>query len=397
MPLRFDLSEAFETPQKISNLKQVVPPISLNFQNTLHQPLQTHQHQPLQHQPQQPLTFTIGGYSQPTGLVRRFAAPVLERLGIGQQQKFDDTKCQRADDESNDQYSIKQGKGMTWSVLFKNDTGRSHPNSLLGDFGHAERLPAWVHLVAGVAFGVYTVVRPIAITKEHTAAELWTTLAAAAVCFCFLSSTIYHITSPSQRLAFWTRQIDYTGIYAAIAFGSVADYSIATRSFENVSWISIVDGPIAALCTCVFFLARRGLLPSSDTWSSYLGGCTVNFGLFRRMHIDKAHTGTRQATSFLIAISYFVSTPSLFRTVGTENALVVLGLEIGCLILLIFGMVIDNAFVWPDVSLSRGKGPSFLVCKPCGCIGSAHSIWHVLSVIAAVKGAIAREMALSWQ
>ena len=379
MPLKFDLSGLNQPP--------------LYHQQPLH-------HQPPLHPPppsQQQLTFTIGSFSNPhVGLVRRFAAPMLQRLGMTAK-PFDETKCQLAEDDVNDQYRIKKGNNICWAVLFKNDTGNLHPRSLLGNFGHAERLPAWIHMAAGLAFGVYAAIRPTVITTEHTSAETWTTLAAAAACFCFLSSTVYHVTSPSEKLAFFTRQLDYTGIYVAIAIGSIADYAIATRSFENVSFLSIADGPIAAFLTCVFFLARRGLLPSADTWSSYLGGCTVSLGLFRRMHIDKAHTGTRQATSFLLAISYFVTTPSLFRTIGNENAFIVFGLEIGCLLVVLLGMAIDNTFSWPDSLLSKGKGPSFLVCKPCGCIGTAHSIWHALSVIAAVKGAVGRELALSWQ
>jgi len=113
------------------------------------------------------------------------------------------------------------------------------------------------------------------------------------------------------------------------------------------------------------------------------------------MHIDKAHTGARQATSFLLVISSFVTTPSLFINLGLDNALVIIGLELGCLFAVVLGIFMDNAFVWPDVRLANGKGPLVLVCKPCGCIGSAHSFWHILSVVAAVKGAIGREFALS--
>ena len=285
---------------------------------------------------------------------------------------------------------------MCWSVLCRNDTGRRHPKSLLGDFGHAERLPAWLHLGASAAFGVYGVLRPTLITQQHTIAESWTTVSVFATAFCFASSTVYHVTSPSKRLAYFTRQIDFAGIYAAIALGYVADYAIATRSFNNTSVLSVIDGPLACVLTLCFFLARRGLLPSSDTWSAYLGGCTVNFGLFRRMHVDKAHTGTRQATSFILAIAAFVSTPSLFKSIGTGNALVVVGLEVACFALLVVGMSIDNAGTWPDANLSAGRGPSMLVCKPCGCVGSAHALWHGLTIAAAVKVAVGRELALQW-
>ena len=352
-------------------------------------------------------TFTIGNNSPTspwtspyatgaTGLVRRFASPVLQRIGLATGAPVDPTKCDRADDEENDQYTVRPGHNLWWSVLFRNDTGRKHPKSILGDFGHAERLPAWIHLISSVAFLVYGVLRPTLITKIHTAAETWTTVAVFASAFCFASSTVYHVTSPSRSLAYFTRQLDFAGIYLALSLGYVADYAIATLSFTNTSVLSVIDAPAAALLTFGFFIARRGLLPAEETWSSYLGGCTLNFGLFRRMHIDKSHTGTRQATSFILAVASFVSAPALFRSIGTNNALVVLALEVSCLLFVIVGMTLDNATQWPDLSLSRGRGPRFLICKPCGCVGSAHSIWHLLTVVAAVKVAVGRELALSW-
>lgn len=329
-----------------------------------------------------------------TGLVRRFTAPVLQRIGVASEE---DTKCSRGDDPAHDQYTIPAGKSMCWAVLCKNDTGKKHPGSLLGDYGHIERLSSWVHLVSGIAFVIYTAVRPFAITVEHTAAELCTTLAAGAVAFAFLSSTVYHVTSPSKKLAAWTRQLDYSSIYLALGFGYVADFSIATRSFQNTSVLSVLDGPLACVLVGVFFLIRRGLISTDKTWDTYLGGCTLSFGLMRRMHLDLNHTGVRQSTSFLLSISYFVTVPALYSNFGSNEATTILFLELLCLVILVAGMVLDNGFVFPDVALSEGKGPKFLVCKRCGCIGTSHAIWHILSVLAAAKGAASREYALSLQ
>ena len=313
------------------------------------------------------LTFSLGLPQPQTSLVRRFATPVLQRFGLAAEPE----KCaERADDPENDQYTIQPGRSMIWSVLFHNDTGKKHPNSLLGDYGHIERLSSWIHLVSGIGFMVYAIVRPFSITTEHTLAESFTTAAAGAVAFAFLSSTAYHITAPSKRLTYWTRQLDYIGIYVALSLGSVADYGIATRSFQNVSILSVIDGPLAATVTMIFFLSRRSLLPSDATWDTWLGGCTLSFGLMRKGHIDLDQTGIRQATSFLITIAYFVTVPTVFNNFGTRNAITVLMLEFGCLALLIIGMFLDNTIAYPDKLLSQGKGPKFLVCKSCGCIGA---------------------------
>lgn len=328
-------------------------------------------------------------------LVRRLATPVMQQFGVSA--RLPEKKCTRADDDENDQYTIRPGRWMCWSVLFRNDTGKQHPNSLLGNYGHAERLSAWIHLVGGVAFLLYAVARPFVLTEEHTLAESTATAAAYGVAFAFLSSTIYHVTAPSKQLTVWTRQLDYVGIYTALALGYVTDVAIATRSFENVSTLSVVDGPLACAFVAIFFFIRRVFTTANETWDTYLGGCTLSFGLMRRGHLDLDHTGTRQSTSFLLGISYFVTIPSLYSNVGSRDATVIFLLELGCLALLVGGMVVDNVLVYPDVSLSRGKGPRFLACTSCGCIGTSHAIWHAFSVAAAVKGACSREFALSLQ
>jgi predicted membrane channel-forming protein YqfA (hemolysin III family) len=342
-------------------------------------------------------TFSLAAPSNSSssaGLVRRFAAPVLKRIGIASETE---KKCSHGDDPEHDQFTIQPGRSMCFAVLCKNDTGRKHPGSLLGDFGHIERLSSWVHLVSGIVFAIYAILRPFVITREHTVAESMTTAAAWSVAFAFFSSTVYHVTSPSKSLALWTRQLDYFAIYLGIAVGSVADFAISTRSFQNTSILAVVDGPLACVLVAIFFFVRRSILPSDATWDTFLGGCTLSFGLMRKTHLDLNHTGVRQATSFLLSIAYFVTVPLLFDNFGTTEAATIFLLELGCLGILVAGMVLDNHFVFPDVALSEGKGPRFLVCKGCGCIGSSHALWHILTVLAAIKCQGSREYALSLQ
>ena len=383
MTLRFDLSGISQRSATAcgvceDDVYSSIPASRFEFPNppaTNHHAVQTAALAPAS----QPLRFSLGMSPSASmnsipvgapGLVRRFAAPVLQRFGVAPQSP--EKKCKRADDDEHDQYTIRPGRSMCWSVLFRNDTGRKHPGSLLGDYGHIERLSAWVHLLGGIGFLVYAVLRPLAITNEHTIAESLATSAAGAVAFAFLSSTVYHVTAGSKTLTVWTRQLDYVGIYTALGVGCVADFAIATRGFENVSILSVVDGPLACTMTAIFFLIRRALTSPDDTWNTYLGGCTLTFGLMRRGHLDLDHTGARQSTSFLLAISYFVTIPSLYNNFGTRDATTILLLELGCLMLLVVGMLVDNLIVFPDKALSEGRGPKFLACTSCGCIGYAH-------------------------
>jgi hypothetical protein len=170
---------------------------------------------------------------------------------------------------------------------------------------------------------------------------------------------------------------------------------IATRGFASTPYLAIIDVPLAALITFIFFIVRRVMLPQDESWSTYLGGCTLYFGLMKRGHIDTAHAATRQATSLLLTLGYFTGQAASFETFGVETAAILLSIEIVGLLIVIFGMSLDNVFAWPDANLARGKGPRWLVCSGCGCVANGHALWHVLSVIVAIKGAIAREYALT--
>ena len=344
-----------------------------------------------------PFDFRIG---QPIGLVRRAAAlPVLTTATIGAVVSgVDDEleeRCQPADSDQHDQFSVRSGSSLCFAVLCRNATGRQHPRSLLGSYGHVERLSAWVHLIAALAFCAYATLRPILVTNEHTTTETWTTAAAAAVAACFACSTFYHVSAPSKTISYYTRQLDYISVYVAIAVGGLADFAIATNGFVNTNILSISDGPLAALFVSAFFLVRRLSSPADATWSSWLGGCTLSLGLFRRGHTDGLHTGARQATSFLLAISYFVTIPSILTNFGVRDGLTIVIIELIALAMLLIGMVADNGSGFPDKQLASARGPRFLVCTPCGCIGTSHALWHVLSVVAAAHACAAREYALS--
>lgn len=312
---------------------------------------------------------------------------------VSSKEKMEEKCTSRADDTENDMYDIGD-QNMCIAVLCRNNTGRvKRKNSLLGEYGHVERLSAWVHLIGSVMFVVYASVRHA--WAGVGLSEYLATVSAGAMAFCFLSSSIYHITSPSKRLAYYTRQLDYGSIYLTIATSCLADLSVATRGFASVSYLSVIDVPLAALITFAFFIARRGMLPADESWSTYLGGCTLYFGMMRRNHLDTAHTATRQATSLLLTIGYFAGQAAAFETFGTQTAAVLLALEVFGLVVIIAGMSLDNVWTWPDVSLSQGKGPRWLACTACGCVASGHSLWHIVSLLVAIKSAVTREYALS--
>ena len=150
----------------------------------------------------------------------------------------------------------------------------------------------------------------------------------------------------------------------------------------------------AEVAISLFFLWRRVRIPRHVTWQADRASCTMGLGLFYKSHYDQHHAPLREATTFLLALSYFMVVPAAVATLGTDTAVVVLSLQGSGFLLLVLGMVIDRVLGWPDSQLVEGR-MSWLACRACSCVMTTHGLWHVIAVLAAVVGAVAREYALA--
>lgn len=369
-----------------------------------------------------PLSFDLSAVNVPQSVPQRrtpFGEPVILKQTFKQQQQFtfsfqpaastlkntlvkaidvraeaDECKeVDRGDDEINDQYVIPPNRSLCVAVLCRNETGKQHPRSVLGDHGHLERSSAWLHLIGGLIFILYTGFRQF-LDRPATVANHLVTLACGTTGLAFLFSTVYHVTSPNQKMAYYTRLLDYFGIYLAISIGGICDTAIATRGFENVATISIVDAPVAALVTFIFFTVRRLTTSSDESWKSYFQECTITFGMFRKSHVDLDHASTRQSTSFVICSAYFTSIPQLLRVFEPGSVAVVVSLQAVSFLIIVCGMLWDNLLLWPDKLIARGRGPALLSSRSLGCACSSHAWWHLLAVVASVWSVASREAAL---
>jgi hypothetical protein len=269
-----------------------------------------------------------------------------------------------------------------------------HPRSLLGDYGHIERLPAWSHLIAALAFLGYAVSCSVRFSIENVVGA-WAVAASWLSASAFLTSTIYHVASPDLKLSAVLRQLDFSLVYGSISTSALADLAAVTSGFRNVPVSAIVDVPIAAISLASFFLWRRSWLTLEDTMVLEHESFTVRPGLFRRWHSDGDHTPLRQAGSLGIAIAYFTSTPAIIANLGIGNAGVVLGLQVSAFVLVVLGMILDNLIQFPDYWLSRGVNVRCVAFRNMGCMLSHHSIWHLISIVSAIMAVVAREYAIS--
>ena len=269
---------------------------------------------------------------------------------------------------------------------------------LTGPHGHIERFPAWVHIVAFLAFAAYAVVRHLTFYDATTAFGL-ATVADVSSSFTFLSSVIYHVSSDDMDLSFYTRQLDFIAIYVSISLCSVADIAAATRGFLNVPVVSVVDVPLAATILVVFFALRRYVTDSeSSTFTEYNDTATAcKLGLTRKWHTDKEHAALRQSTSFVMAIFYFTITPAIME--HSDDAVLILTLQVVAIVLLVLGMILDSVVGFPERWIAQDDKTNTLTIScisfpKLGCFIGSHGIWHVLAAVAVAMTTLSREYTL---
>lgn len=306
-----------------------------------------------------------------------------------------------AADPSNDQWSVTPRPGVNrfWqlctAVLCVHRTrfgGHEAKGSVLGETGHIERASGRLHVAAAFAFAGYAI-SCNARFDANDARGGWAIAAAWTTAATFLSSAIYHCMLPDRYLSALTRQIDYIFVYMTIAVSAVADISAVTSGFVNVPLASVVDVPLSVAVLGAFFLYRRSLKSTERTEVTEFAGCTMGLGLLRRWHSDGEHSPLRQSTSLSISIFYFTAVPSVVQ--HGLNAALIIGLQAGAFGCILFGMLVDIFFVFPDRQIARGKRFALLNCgRRCGCVINSHAIWHITATIGAVLTATARELAI---
>lgn len=289
--------------------------------------------------------------------------------------------------------------GTLFSNVVPNDL-KKQTSSLLGPTGHYERFSAWSHIVGTLLFAIYAVARQVFAEDQSTLESICTSVAAWTTALVFMVSALYHATSADVDFAVFTRLLDYIAIYTSLAVGATADIAVATRGFQDIPLVTTIDIPIAATILILFFVWRRARLPTDVTWIEdnvivpNVVKCEIGRGLFSRGHQDLHHSQMRQATSLLLAMSYFMVVPAAVLTLGPTVATPMVIMQLIGFFLAVTGMALDNVFEWPNEALVEGRQSC---CYPssCGCVLTAHGIWHIVAIVSAAFTVVAREYALA--
>jgi len=299
--------------------------------------------------------------------------------------------CQR-----DEYYTVDKPREAYRRVLWDNSGEGDRSQSIVGKSGHLERSSAWTHLVAGVCFAFYSLIRPWVIDQHSFTAQL-SGLATMALAVMFTVSMVYHVYGTVPGCAAIVRNIDIIAIYISMALGSVADAALLTNDFSNVPFHTMADPALTASSLVFFFAIRRWFVPKEET-RDYQFEDSCALGLFRFQHSDLEHAGLRVAGVTTLTFSWILSVSAAFKNIDGDVAAIWLTGVLFATLLLISGVVFDNLLM-PDNAYAKGHR-KWYECAGCnsktlGCAMTSHAWWHVISFVAVVIMTSAREYGVS--
>lgn len=322
----------------------------------------------------------------------------------GEASTAEDLLCRDAEDEEGGrtfpQYEIRDLRRVWFRVLCVNDEVPGAEASVVGPTGHLERANAWTHLLAALFYIGYIAGRPY--TPMGQLSMVSNTLAVASYgtfVFTFASSTIYHVYSPHRYWSAVTRLLDFTGIYAGIAAGTMSDVAVVTVNLKDVDFRSVADVWIAAALMVAFFVFRRTRLSISETRLAYMPQkCSIGFA--RSQQVDLEHSSLRSAGGVALSFSWIATIPVAFTNLEADCAWLFAGSRLIGTCILLSGIMLDNALVWPDAAFTRNSRPRRCACysQRRGCGGgwvlSAHALWHMVAVLSTVVTTVGTEYSI---
>tara|TARA_B110001450_G_scaffold157979_2_gene147294 strand:- start:9925 stop:11025 length:1101 start_codon:yes stop_codon:yes gene_type:complete len=285
------------------------------------------------------------------------------------------------------QYEIDDISRIWYRVVCVNDRVEMN-SSYLGPTGHIERANVWTHMFAAMVYLVYSALRPITPMGEvDTISSSLAAFSYASFVSTFVLSSCYHVYSANKWWSAATRLGDYFGIYLGIAAGTLSDLAVVTENLKNVRWTALADMWIAMALLVLFFCVRRFTLSPSETRLAYLSDkCTLGFA--RNTNVDLEHSSLRAAAGTVMAFSWVMMIPGAFATLETDCAWIFSGSRFVGTGILVAGMFLDNAVLYPDAWFKEAEEPPHsCVCYNSnpGCGGgwimTSHALWHIIALL----------------
>lgn len=342
--------------------------------------------------------------ARPSSLSHNNALPFEPMIG-----ENDDLQCVETE---YDQYSVRNAWEACWRVFFYNPPygtalqkertlRRRDKESLLGKYGHIERMNAWTHVIGAAIFAIYSAIRPATALDSTSTAGRLSALSSGIIVLVFAVSTTYHTYGSVRWLSPALRMLDHASIYVSLGVATMADTALVTLDFHRVPWQTTIDGILVATVLISFFSYRRMVLDPSFTEIAW-GDCRL--GLFRFQHADYAHAPLRSAGYVVLSFSFMLIVPTAYQNLSSSAFWTLLACNGVSLFLLVFGLLLDNVFLLPDVvyedwakrpGKTKRSSPVWCHNKSCGCVMSSHAWWHTLSLISVIVQTCGREYALS--
>lgn len=332
---------------------------------------------------------------------RRFKFDLLApapQLTFGEQ-------CEETEEDAvtNAQYEIEDVRNIWYRVLCVNRVpGKRFPNSLLGPTGHLERCNVVTHLFAAVIYFVHVVARVIVYGdgQKESLSNTLVTVDSISLIFTYVLSAAYHVYSANRFWSAAMRIWDYFGIYASISASYVADLSVATINLRGLPNQAVMDVVVASVLLTAFFAARRMTLPINETRHLYFRE-KCSLGLARSTNVDLQHSSLRASGGLVLAFSWILTMPLAVGNLEAGTSTVFVWSHIAATLVLLIGMLLDNAIMFPEEWLHNNASTRSCVCyskkegKGGGYILNSHALWHIVALVSTILTTAALEYVIA--
>lgn len=307
-------------------------------------------------------------------------------------------ECDPENDATFRQYEIANCREALYRVLWKNKVENPPRKSLVGDFGHIERMNVATHILASLLQLLHAMLRhTLPFVQSPSTSNDLATVASATLAACYFTSAVFHTYSPVQWWSAVLRPVDYAFVYLSIAAGLLADLSIVTDHLRDLPWQALVDSFGAASILIGFFVFRRSQLSENDTRTALFPELCA-LGLSRRSHLDLEHSSLRVAGGWTLTFAWVLHLTAAVQNLPSQSAAVFVATRVASALLLLSGVYFDNEVVFPEAFLRQGEQLESHRClcssKKYGCVVLSHTIWHIVAFAASTVCVVGREFVL---
>lgn len=274
---------------------------------------------------------------------------------------------------------------------------------LCGRKPHFERCNVYTHLFAALVTGaLLAVVHALSYFEQSGGDVALSRVAGWFAVATFAWSSAFHVLrvldpKKVRNVAAVAYAIDQTCVFISLTLSAAATSAAWVGTQRD--WRTVMD-PVLAGSACTLFVLTRHFIYDRTEWTLRY----PNLNVCRKFDYDGMHTATSNASALCIGISVYLCVPALYASVADHAASAVVVVSVFGMLVMALGRALegDTGTHFEDVvEAILAKRPRSTVAvvvstmRRCGAVVTGHTLWHVLSMLAACLDIVQREVALA--